>query len=118
MLILPSSGSRLFLVVGPTDLRKSFNGLAGVVRNRLDANPLSRDFYFFCNRARNRLKILVSDESGVWIYAKRLERGTFAWPMDAQSGDKIEYRPEQISMLLHGVDADHLRPRGWKRRTA
>lgn len=118
MLSLSAGSGRMFLVVGATDMRKSFNGLAGVVRNRVKADPMSRDLFFFCNRARNRLKILVSDESGMWVYAKRLDRGTFAWPSDAGEATKIEYRPEQIALLLQGVDAAALNPRRWRRRPA
>ena len=67
-------------MTGPTDMRKSFNSLAGIVRERLQADPMSRDLFLFCNRARNRMKVLVHEESGVWVLAKRLDRGTFAWP--------------------------------------
>ena len=66
-------GGRIFLVAGPTDMRKSFDGLAGIVRERLQADPMSRDLFFFCNRARNRMKVLVCDESGMWVLAKRLK---------------------------------------------
>ena len=117
MLTFTGTG-RLFIVAGVTDMRKSYNGLCGVVRNRLKDDPMSRDLFFFCNRAKNRLKVLVSDESGMWVYAKRLDRGTFAWPANADDGEKIEYRPEQIALLLQGVDADKLSPRRWRRRAA
>lgn len=65
-------------MAGATDMRKSFNGLAGIVRERLDADPMSRHLFLFCNRNRNRLKVLVADESGMWVLGKRLDRGTFA----------------------------------------
>ena len=115
--MLTFTGGRTFLVAGPTDMRKSFNGLAGIVRERLRADPMSRDLFLFCNRARNRLKVLVCDESGTWVLAKRLDRGTFAWP--AVSGDavKLEYREEQLALLLRGFDTNELRPRRWRRRS-
>jgi len=109
---------RVFLVAGPTDMRKSYNGLAGIVREELRADPMSRHLFLFCNRARNRLKILVSDESGMWVLANRLDRGTFAWPEAADDIMKIEYREEQLALLLRGFDADELRPRRWRRRAA
>lgn len=106
----------MFLVAGATDMRKSFNGLAGIVRERLQADPMSRHLFFFCNRHRNRMKVLVADESGMWVLSKRLDRGTFAWP--AASGDttRVEYREEQLALLLRGFDADGLHARPWRRR--
>ena len=111
------SGGRMFLVTGPTDMRKSFNGLAGIVRQRLQADPMSRHLFLFCNRARNRMKILVSDESGMWVLSKRLDRGTFAWPAADVDVVRIEYRQEQLTLLLSGFDADSLHARRWRRRS-
>ena len=99
-------------------MRKSFNGLAGIVRERLGDDPMSRDLFFFCNRGRNRMKVLVYDESGVWVLAKRLDRGTFAWPEATDGAVKVEYREEQLALLLHGFDVEGLRPRRWRRRAA
>ena len=108
---------RIFLVAGPTDMRKSFNGLAGIVRERLQADPMSRHLFFFCNRDRNRLKVLVADESGMWVLSKRLDRGTFAWPAANSEVVRVEYREEQLALLLRGFDADHLHARRWRRRS-
>lgn len=116
--MLTFSGGRIFLVAGPTDMRKSYNGLAGIVRERLHADPMSRDLFFFCNRSKNRMKVLISDESGMWVLAKRLDRGTFAWPARDSDVAKVEYREEQLALLLRGFDADELRPRRWRRRVA
>lgn len=114
--MLTFGGGRLFLVTGATDMRKSFNGLAGIVREKLQADPMSRHLFFFCNRHRNRMKVLVADESGMWVLSKRLDRGTFAWPAADSSVVRVEYRAEQLALLLHGFDAEQLRPRPWKRR--
>ena len=115
--MLTFRGHRIFLVTGPTDMRKSFNGLGGIARERLGATPASRDLYLFCNRSRNRLKALVYDESGVWVLAKRLDKGTFAWPAADAKADTIEYREEQLTLLLGGFDAPKLSSRPWSRRT-
>jgi len=115
--MLTFGGRRIFLVVGPTDMRKSFNGLSGIVRDRLDSDPLSRDLFLFCNRGRNRLKALVYDESGAWVLAKRLDRGTFAWPATVEGVVQVEYREEQLALLLRGFDVEELRPRSWRRRS-
>jgi transposase len=116
--MLTFGGRRIFLVAGVTDMRKSFNGLAGVVRERLETDPMSRHLFLFCNRDRNRLKVLVADESGMWVLSKRLDRGTFAWPAVADGAMRIEYREEQLALLLRGFDVDELRPRRWRRRTS
>jgi transposase len=115
--VLTFGGGRLFLVAGATDMRKSFNGLAGIVREKLQADPMSRHLFFFCNRHRNRLKVLVADESGMWVLSKRLARGTFAWPAADDDLVRVEYRPEQLALLLNGFDAEQLQARRWRRRS-
>ena len=109
-------GARIYLAAGATDMRKSFNSLSGIVRERLQQDPMSRHLFLFTNRARNRLKVLVADESGLWVLSKRLDRGTFAWPSTADEVKRIEYREEQLALLLRGFDAPALQPRRWRRR--
>ncbi len=116
--MLTFTGKRIFLIPGATDMRKSFNGLSGIARELLGATPSSRDLYLFCNRGRNRLKVLVYDESGVWVIAKRLDKGTFAWPRESDAGSVLKYREEELTLLLRGVDAEALKPRRWSRRAA
>jgi transposase len=116
--MLTFGGRRIFLVAGATDMRKSFNGLAGIVRDRLEADPMSRHLFLFCNRPRNRLKVLVADESGMWVLSKRLDRGTFSWPAIDSDLVRVEYREEQLALLLRGFDVDELRPRRWRRRNS
>jgi transposase len=78
------SATRIYLAAGVTDMRKGFEGLYGLVRDRLVCEPLSGHLFLFCNGHRNRLKVLVWDGSGLWVCAKRLEKGRFTWP---QFGD-------------------------------
>lgn len=113
MLILPEN-VKVFLAVGPTDMRKSFDTLAALVRSQIEEDPLSGHLFVFCNRRRDRLKILLWESSGFWIYAKRLERGTFAWPNAA--GVKVRYTPAQLALLLGGLDVEKTRNRRWYRR--
>lgn len=113
--MLSFGGERIFLVVGPTDMRKSFNGLAGLASELLGATPASRDLFIFTNRLRNRLKVLLYDESGAWVLAKRLDKGTFSWP-DSTASATVEYRTEELTLLLGGMDAEHLVSRQWVRR--
>jgi transposase len=104
--------TRIFVALDPVDLRQSFNGLCAWVQQRLAADPLSGHLYVFTNRARNRLKILVFDGTGLWCCAKRLERGRLAWPQG--EGAHTVLRAEELSALLSGLEVQ-ARP-GWYRR--
>jgi transposase len=68
--------TRIYLAAGATDMRKSFEGLFGLVRDRLLCDPLSGHVFLFANAQRNRLKLLFWDGSGLWVCAKRLEKGS------------------------------------------
>lgn len=110
MLTVPPR-SRVYLAVGPTDMRKSFDGLQWAVRSVIEKDPLSGHFFVFCNRRRDRLKVLLWDRSGFWVFAKRLEKGTFAWPRsDARA---VELRAEELQILLGGFDLARVRRRAW-----
>lgn len=105
---------KVCLAVEPCDLRKSFDSLSAVVRNQLAADPLSRTVYVFLNRARNRIKLLYWDGSGLWVMAKRLEKGRFSRPDGlAASGGKIRLRPEALEMLLSGIELRDGMRRAW-----
>lgn len=107
---------RIFLASGVTDMRKSFNGLSGLVRSRLAGDPLSGDLFVFCNRSKNRLKILFYDSTGLWVLAKRLERGTFAWPGELAGRERIELRYEKLLLILGGLESGELAERKrWRR---
>ena len=109
-------GLRVFVATGITDMRKSFNGLAATTRAVLQEDPLSGDLFVFCNRRRTLIKLLVFDGTGFWVFAKRLERGTFAWPQPADGVDKITLSSEELGALLGGVVVDlSTRRRGGRR---
>jgi transposase len=78
--------TRIYLAVGAIDMRKGFNGLYGLVRDQLGQDPLSGHLFLFTNRSRTRIKALVWDGSGLWVCAKRLEKGRFAWPSAPEVG--------------------------------
>ena len=98
----PATG--IYLAAGVTDMRKSFEGLYGLVRDRLSCEPLSGHLFLFCNAQRNRLKVLVWDGSGLWVCAKRLEKGRFTWPHSGDAQGKVVLSHEEISLLLGGID--------------
>ena len=96
--------TRIYLAVGATDMRKGFEGLYGLVRDRLQCEPLSGHVFLFCNAERNRLKLILWDGSGLWICAKKLWKGRFRWP-EPQAGEvKVVLSHEELTMLLGGID--------------
>ena len=101
MLSLPP-GLSIWLCTQPTDLRKSFDGLAGLVEQVLGGDPLSGHIFVFRNRASDRVKLLIWDGDGYVIYYKRLEQGTFRFP--TTNGVKVTLRATELLMLLDGVD--------------
>ena len=102
--------TRVYLGIEAVDMRKGFEGLYGLVRDRLGEDPLSGHLFLFTNRSRTRLKVLLWDGSGLWVCAKRLERGCFHWP---SAGNKVSVtmRPEELAMLLNGLDVQQAEQR-------
>jgi transposase len=101
MLSLPSA-VRIWLATRPTDMRKSFDGLAEVVRQQLERDPLSGQLFVFRNKRGDRVKLLYWDEDGFVLVYKRLEAGTFRFPAADAGG--VEIRAADLQMLLDGVD--------------
>jgi len=100
---------RIWLCVQPTDLRKSFDSLAELVRQHLEANPLSGHVFVFRNRRSDRVKLLYWDEDGYVIIYKRLEAGTFRFPEAAAQQASVTLRAAELAMLLDGVDWQNVR---------
>lgn len=110
-MLSPGPATKIYLAAGTTDMRKSFNGLYALVGGTLEADPLSGHLFVFCNRRRDRIKILCFDGSGLWVCAKRLEKGTFAWPEGGTGA--IELTQNQLNLLLGGLDLKQMRRRRW-----
>src|SRR5579863_7681552 len=98
-----SAAVRVFLCTRPTDLRRGFDGLSGLVREGFGQDPLSGHLFLFLNRRRDRIKILYFDRDGLVIWYKRLEAGSFEMPSTAE-GDGVELQPAQLAMILTGID--------------
>jgi transposase len=111
-MLSPGPASEIFLAAGPTDLRKSFDTLSALVRGRLGKDPLSGQFFVFCNSRHNRIKILFWDRTGFWVCAKRLERGTFDWPRVAEKS-ALSLQREQLAILLGGLEWQGMKRRAW-----
>jgi transposase len=107
---------KVYLARGTTDLRKSFDSLAGTVRELLAQDPLSGHLFAFCGRRRHLVKILYWDGAAFWLVAKRLARGTFAWPKTEDDRPAIELRPDELGALLGGIDLGRATWRPWWRQ--
>jgi len=92
--------SRILAYRHPVDMRKSFNGLIGVVRNAINEDPLSGSLYVFTNRRRTYVKALYWDRTGFCLFAKRLERGRFSIPGEE---DSCEMSEQAFSLFLDGI---------------
>ncbi len=109
MIMLPST-VRIFLCTRPTDMRKSFDGLTGLVQECFNQDLLTGHLFLFVNRRRDRIKLLHFDRDGLVIWYKRLEAGSFEMPSTAEP-DGIELQPAQLAMILSGIDLKSARQR-------
>jgi transposase len=116
--MLSFTGSlKIFVALEPCDMRKGFNGLYGLVVQRLQEDPRAGALYVFSNRRHTRLKMLYFDGTGLWLLTKRLERGTFSWPRSVEAhASKLQLTPEALALLTDGVDLRGGRPRPWYER--
>ena len=103
--------ARLFLYAGPADMRKGFDGLSGLVINKLKQNPMSGDIFIFINRPRTLIKLLVWDQSGFAIWHKRLEQGTFEMPSVDPSSGSVEINRQKLMLILEGISLKNIRSR-------
>lgn len=106
-----SSAQNYYVYREPTDMRKSFNGLSGLVRSELGRNPLLGDVFIFLNRRRDKLKLLVWDRSGFIIYYKSLEQGTFELPRFEVGAKSCSLAWEELVLILEGVALGSVRRR-------
>lgn len=99
-----ASSTRVFVSVTPTDMRKGFDGLQGLVSGVLQQDPLSGHLFLFVNRRRDRLKVLYWDGDGLAIWYRRLEKGTFQLPTVSADQSSAEINREELIMLIRGLD--------------
>ena len=103
--MLNLTGKRVYLACGPTDMRKSINGLATIVTGSFQLDPFEAALFAFCNRNRDRVKILEWDGDGLWLYFKRLEKGRFRWPAPGEAAT-LTLTGEELSILLGGTKVE------------
>lgn len=99
----------VYLCREPVDFRKGINGLAILVEQALNHDPFSEKLFVFCNRRRNRVKVLYWERSGFCLWQKRLEKARFHWPRKA-SGDVVTLTSQQLNWLLDGYDISRMKP--------
>jgi transposase len=100
--MIATAGKKVYLACGHTDMRKSINGLAVIVQEHFNLDPFAPVLFVFCNRNRDRLKILEWGGDGYWLHLKRLEKGHFRWPTPGEEATMI-LTGEELSYLLGGT---------------
>jgi transposase len=110
MLSVPPS-MQIWLCTRPADMRRSFDGLAGLVREWLGGDPLSGQMFVFRNKLADRVKLLVWEEDGFAIWYKRLEKGTFQFPAAAEGQAGVLVRAADLLLVLHGIELSSVRRR-------
>jgi transposase len=111
MLTLPPT-VRVFLCLAPTDMRRSLDGLAAMTREILREDPLSGHLFVYFNRRRDRVKILFWDRSGLALYYKRLEKGTFRLSaFENPDSSRAEIESAELALILEGIELASARRR-------
>ena len=108
-MFFPESTTKVWFCKVPTDMRKSFNGLATLVKHKLNENSLSGDLFIFVNRRLTLMKILYFDRNGYCIWYKKLERGTFQLPTAGEEKTQVNYT--QLKLILEGIDLSSIEQR-------
>ena len=101
-MIALTSATKIMICRQPTDMRKSFDTLAAIVRSAMNADPLDGRLYVFYNSRRNRVKILYWDHDGFAVWSKRLEKGCIRLPPQSKwASGALDY--VELIMFLEGV---------------
>lgn len=109
MLTFPA-GVKLYLATGPTDLRKSFNGLSMLVEHEFGLDAMTGNLFVFLNRRTNQVRILFWDRDGFCIVAKKLERGTFRrGHKGGEENAHVEIEATDLALLLEGIEIKEVR---------
>jgi transposase len=99
----------VYLAVGATDMRNNIDGLLLKIKFQFKLDPFENALFVFCNRSRNKLKILFWDKNGFWLYYRRLDSGTFQWPQKSEGRKTLPVTEQQLSWLLDGLNIEESR---------
>jgi transposase len=105
------TSARYFLYQEATDMRKSFDGLCGLITSKLHQNPMSGDLYIFVNKPRNRIKLLRWEPGGFVLFYKRLEKGSFRLPSTVPSDSKLLLDYSELVMIINGISLEYAKKR-------
>ncbi|GAA3926667.1 IS66 family insertion sequence element accessory protein TnpB [Litoribacillus peritrichatus] len=108
-MLRPADHIQVYLYADCVDMRKSIDGLSSLVEQELDLNPMSNALFVFCNRRRDKIKLLYWERNGFVLWYKRLEKQRFKWLSQIES-DCIELDGYQLNLLLDGLDIFNNKP--------
>lgn len=108
-MLRPSPGAHVYLYAGVVDMRKSIDGLAALVEQELELNPMTDTLFVFCNRGRDKIKLLYWERNGFVLWYKRLEKQRFTW-LQPTTADSITIDGYQLNLLLDGLDIFNNKP--------
>jgi transposase len=103
--------SEIYIANKPTDFRKCFDGLCGEVQSLIHRDPFNGSLFVFYNKRRDRLKLLVWDKDGFWLFYKRLEQGTFEIPVSCSENSSVAITAEQLHLVLCGIELASVKKR-------
>lgn len=101
----------IYLHTEPIDMRKSFDGLFGLIKSDLQRDVREGGLFMFLNLRRNRIKLMYWDTDGIVIWMKRLERGCFQRPLRSSDGKHVLVEPAELQWILTGVELESIRKR-------
>jgi transposase len=100
-----------YLYRNPTDMRKSFDGLSGIVQSQLERNPTSGEVFIFVNRRKNKVKLLRWEQGGFILYYKRLEAGTFELPAFTEEAVSCQMSWPGLMLMIEGISIEKSKQR-------
>ncbi len=107
-MLRPSTTVQVYLYPDPVDMRKSIDGLSALVEAEMDLSPFAEVLFVFCNRGRDKIKILLWERNGFIVWYKRLEKQRFHWSRSSEG--IIELDGLMLNSLLDGLDIWHQKP--------
>lgn len=106
-----SSLVTIYLHAEPVDMRKSFDGLFGIIKSDLQRDVRDGGVFMFLNLRRNRIKLIYWDRDGLAIWMKRLEKGCYQRPLRLPDGKHVMVDPEELQSILSGIDLSSIKKR-------
>lgn len=106
-MLRPSHTAQVYLYAEPVDMRKSIDGLSLLVEQEMASSPMDNALFVFCNRGRDKIKLLCWEKNGFIVWYKRLEKQRFRWP---KAGEALSLTGQELNWLLDGFDIFNNQP--------